>query len=593
MLSPSGRYVSLIERIDGRDVVDIIEVSTRKTTIALAPKDGRRVDEVDWKGDDRIVAALAPAGRGRDGGEQDGPASRVGETLIAVDRDGGRQMTLEPGAAPGKTADRLRLADSLSLDPTHVLVASIDGKGPPSLWKVDIRSGSAEAVRGGQQVHEDFEPDAMVVRYDHRDADPDDFDVLGPVAGPGHKAYVSLQPRGPSDGDTATLRIYDFDHKTLSDPLWPTLPYDVSDIVYHEGDKALAGVCYTADAYVCDFKDAKLEADYKKAEAAFDDRAGLTPLSMSDDGRFWLFGVRSPTDPGAYYVYDRQAGTMTLVAERHPNLKASELAPMTAIRYRARDGMMIPAYVTRPRDAPAGKPLPLIVMPHGGPEARDSLDFDIWAEFFATRGYLVLQPNFRGSAGYGRKFAEAGYGQWGGKMDQDITDGVLQLIKSGQADKTRICIFGASFGGYAALYGGAVRPDLYKCVASFAGPSDLNALVNWEHATKGHEGRYRYAVRSIGDPSKDHDHLAAVSPVTYAASYKPPVLLIHGADDTTVPVVQSKLMQAALQKAGKDVRLVIYPHEAHTDWTPTDEQAALTEIAAFIESHISPAKAGA
>jgi len=433
----------------------------------------------------------------------------------------------------------------------------------------------------------------MVVRYDHRDIDPNDFDVLGPVAGPGHKAYVSLQPRSPSDGDTATLRIYDFDRKTLSDPLWPTLPYDVSDIVYHEGDKALAGVCYTADAYVCDFKDAKLEADYKKAEAVFDDLAGLTPLSMSDDGRFWLFGVRSPTDPGAYYVYDRQAGTMTLVAERHPNLKASELAPMTAIRYRARDGMMIPAYVTRPPGAPAGKPLPLIVMPHGGPEARDSLDFDIWAEFFATRGYLVLQPNFRGSAGYGRKFAEAGYGQWGGKMDQDITDGVEQLIKSGQADKNRVCIFGASFGGYAALYAGATRPDLYRCVASFAGPSDLNALVNWEHATKGHEGRYNYALRSIGDPSKDHDHLAAVSPVTYASSYKPPVLLIHGADDTTVPVVQSKLMQAALQKAGKDVRLVIYPHEAHTDWTPTDEQAALTEIAAFIESHISPAKTGA
>jgi dipeptidyl aminopeptidase/acylaminoacyl peptidase len=280
---------------------------------------------------------------------------------------------------------------------------------------------------------------------------------------------------------------------------------------------------------------------------------------------------------------------VTLVANRHPELTADKLAPMEAVRYRARDGMEITAYVTRPAGAPAGKPLPLIVMPHGGPEARDSLDFDIWAEFFATRGYLVLQPNFRGSSGYGRKFAEAGYGQWGGKMDDDITDGVLQLIKSGQADKDRICIFGASFGGYAALYGGARTPELYKCVASFAGVADLNALVNWEHSTKGHEGRYHYAARSIGDPAKEGPRLTAASPITYAAGYRPPVLLIHGADDSSVPVAQSRMMQAALTKAGKDVRLVVYPHEGHTDWTPTDEEAALTEIAAFVESHIEPA----
>ncbi len=574
-------------------MVDVIEVSSRQKTIALAPKDGRRVDDVHWKGDDRILAALAPAGRGH-ADDEDGPPSRAGETLIAVDRDGGKAVTLEAGTAgASKAPQRLRLADSLARDPAHVLLAAVNGKGGVNLWKVDVHSGSVEAVRAGEEVHQDFAPGSMVVRYDHRAPSSDDFDVLGPVEGSGHKAYVSLQPRSPADGDTATLRIYDFDRKTFSDPLWQALPYDVSDVVYHEGDKALAGVCYTADTYVCDFKDAKLEADYKKAEAAFDDRAGLTPLSMSDDGRFWLFGVRSPTDPGAYYVYDRQRASMTLVANRHPDLTADRLAPMQAIRYRARDGMMIPAYLTRPPGAPSGKPLPLIVMPHGGPEARDSLDFDIWAEFFATRGYLVLQPNFRGSAGYGRKYAEAGYGQWGGKMDDDITDGVMHLIKSGQADKSRICIFGASFGGYAALYGGARTPELYKCVASFAGVADLNALVNWEHATKGHEGRYRYAVRSIGDPAKEAARLAAASPVTYASSYRPPVLLIHGADDTSVPVAQSKLMQAALRKAGKDVRLVIYPHEGHTDWTPTDEQAALTEIAAFIESHIDPAKPAA
>ena len=584
----------LIERSGGRDVVDVIETATREKTIALAPKDGRKVDTVRWKGDDRIVAALAPVGRASDQGDEEGDApSRAGETLIAVDRDGSRAVTLDAGVAPaGKAAERLRLADTLSRDPAHVLLASANGKGGVSLWKVDIHSGSAEAVRAGEEVHQDFAPGALVVRYQHH-ASEDDFDVLGPVEGDGHKAYVAFEPRTRADGDTASVRIYDFDHKTISDPVWKPLPYDVSDVVYHEGDRALAGVCYTADTYVCDFKDARLKADYEKARAFFGDKAGLTPLSMSDEGRYWLFGVKAPTEPGAYYVFDRQGGSLTLVANRHPDLTADKLASMEAFKYRARDGMEIPAYLTRPPGVPTGKPLPLIVMPHGGPEARDSLDFDIWAEFFATRGYLVLQPNFRGSSGYGRKYAQAGYGEWGGKMDDDITDGVMQLIKSGQVDKDRICIFGASFGGYAALYGGARTPELYKCVASFAGVADLNALVNWEHATKGHEGRYHYAVHSIGDPTREGARLTAASPVTYAAAYKPPVLLIHGADDESVPVAQSRMMQAALSKAGKDVRLVVYPHEGHTDWTPSDEQAALTEIAAFIESHIDPAKPGA
>jgi dipeptidyl aminopeptidase/acylaminoacyl peptidase len=228
-------------------------------------------------------------------------------------------------------------------------------------------------------------------------------------------------------------------------------------------------------------------------------------------------------------------------------------------------------------------------MPHGGPEARDSLTFDVWAEILATRGYMVLQPNFRGSAGYGRKFVEAGYGQWGAKMQDDITDGVMRLIKTGQADPNRVCIFGASFGGYAALYGAAKQSDIYKCAASFAGVSDLEALVNWEHTTKGHEGRYQYASRSIGDPVKAGARLKATSPITYASSLKVPVLLIHGMDDRSVPIAQSQAMEKALRTAHKDVRLVTYRGEGHTDWSPGDEQSALTEVAGFIEGHIAPA----
>ena len=304
-------------------------------------------------------------------------------------------------------------------------------------------------------------------------------------------------PASRADGDTVTVRVYDFDHKTLSDPVWPTLKYDISDVVYHEGDLALAGVCYTADTYTCDLKDPALQADYQTALAKLGGERNLTPLSMSDDGRLWLFGVSGPTEPGAYYVFDRRTKSMTLAANRQPDLPAAKLGVMERFVFHARDGTAIPGYLTRPPGDHKG-PLPLIVMPHGGPEARDSYAFDSWGQILATRGYLVFQPNFRGSSGYGRHFAEAGYGQWGGRMQDDLTDGVQDLIKSGRADPARVCIFGASYGGYAALYGGAQSPGLYKCVASFAGVSDLRALVDWERHTRGHEARYRYAARAIG-----------------------------------------------------------------------------------------------
>ncbi len=167
---------------------------------------------------------------------------------------------------------------------------------------------------------------------------------------------------------------------------------------------------------------------------------------------------------------------------------------------------------------------------------------------------------------------------------------MLKLIKDGQVDPKRVCIFGASFGGYAALYGGAQTPELYRCVASFAGVADLNALVRWEKSTKGHEARFRYASHAIGDPDKDGARLKAASPVSYAARYRPPVLLIHGSEDASVPLVQSQLMEKALKAAGKDVKLVVYPGEGHADWSQKDEESALQQIDAFLKAHIAPAK---
>jgi dipeptidyl aminopeptidase/acylaminoacyl peptidase len=587
-LSPDGRYLALIEHVGQKDQVSVLDLNTRQRSKVLEPRSGG-IDWVRWKGDDRLIAGLEP--QGGPPGAQDGASPPRGDVLAALDVAGRQILTLS--SAPGKpkpALDQAHIVDPLADDPSHVLVSAPDSKGQPSIWKVDVQSGAAEFVRAGApDLDSQLPDDAMVVRYDHRGSAPPDYDVLGPAQNE-RQAYVSLQPRSAADGEFASLRIYDFDRHAFGPSLWPGLKYDVSDVIYHDGDRAAAGVCYTADAYRCDFRDPALEADYARAAAQLDGRS-LTPRSMSEDGRYWLLEASGPDLPGAYYVLDRKTKRLTLALDRYPGLPKARLGKMESIVYTARDGTRITGYVTRPPGAPQG-PLPMIVMPHGGPQARDALTFDSWAQVLATRGYLVFQPNFRGSSGYGQKFVEAGYRQWGGRMQDDITDGVRKLIADGQADPQRVCIFGASFGGYAALFGGAQTPQLYKCVASFAGVSDLRALVSWERRTDGHEARYKYALRSIGDPVKDAVRLKATSPITYARTYGPPVLLIHGGRDESAPVAQSQAMAAALKKAGRPVKLSVYPEEGHSDWERSDEEAALTEVAAFIENHITPARIG-
>ncbi len=227
-------------------------------------------------------------------------------------------------------------------------------------------------------------------------------------------------------------------------------------------------------------------------------------------------------------------------------------------------------------------------MPHGGPEDRDSFDYDDWTQILATRGYLVFQPNFRGSSGYGDAYAEAGYGQWGLRMQDDVTDGVRELIADGRADPNRICIFGASYGGYAALMGGAQNPDLYRCVVSWAGVSDLVSMMKWQRrqADGLDDPTYLYWRKAIGDPDTDAERLQRNSAVTYAKTYGPPVLLLHGLKDDTVPSEQSDEMFHALRNAKKDVRLITQKHEGHPRWIAEHEQSALTEILAFLEAHI-------
>ncbi len=505
-----------------------------------------------------------------------------------------------------ETAVRLGLVNILNDDPEHVLT-----RDRSVIFKTDVRTAvSTEIDYGGQNVigWETNSRGEPVVRYEYHGATVievrrpgtkdwveltritrsderlfADIAFIGPGEDPS-KFYVATLPKTAAEGQFRNVHLIDLATREIGPPLWPGLKYDLSGIITDPNTDALTGVCFYSDVFTCESKDAAYNRDRKALDRFFEAGRNIQVSSRSRDDRVWVLFVSGPDEPGTYYLFDRTTKKVDVIGPVHPELTPDKLGEGSRFVYKARDGVTIPAYLTRPPDTLPGVKLPLVVMPHGGPEARDNLDYDRMAQVLATRGYLVLQPNFRGSAGYGLDFRNAGRKQWGRLMQTDIEDGARALIADGVADPARVCIFGASYGGYAALIGGALTPDLYKCVISFAGVSDLPRMLDYENSF-GEPIRYNYWTQVIGDPKTDRALITQGSPVGYAAGYRPPVLLIHGEIDRIVPIEQSEVMEAALKRAGKSVKFVRVPG-GHGDQDGANWTKIMNEALDFLKAHI-------
>ncbi|MGQ4650125.1 alpha/beta fold hydrolase [Lyngbya aestuarii] len=308
--------------------------------------------------------------------------------------------------------------------------------------------------------------------------------------------------------------------------------------------------------------------------------------STTDDDRLVLVTVQQDIDPGSTYLFNRETRQLEKLYESRPELPSEDLAPMRPIRYTARDGLEIPAYLTTPKGVEA-RNLPVVILPHGGPWARDMWGYDPMAQFLANRGYAVLQPNFRGSTGYGKAFLNAGNKQWGtGAMQHDITDGVKYLIEQGIADPERVAIFGASYGGYATLAGLAFTPDLYAAGISYVGPSNILTLIEaippyWLPIKKS------FTLR-VGDPENPEElqRLRQQSPLFSAEEIKAPLLVIQGANDPRVKKAESDQIVVALRNLGRDVKYLVAPNEGHGFRNEDNRLAVTAAIEDFFGSKL-------
>ncbi len=548
--------------------------------------------------------------------------TRDGKRILFVkDNDGDENYNVwavDPAAAPeaGKDAPTARnLTDAKGAraaiyalpkkDPDTIYVGLNDRDAAwHDVYRVRISTGERTLVRKNTERIAGWSFDnAGVLRMAARTTDKGDTEILR-VAADGFKtvytcsvfetcglhrfrkddARVYLES---NKGDADLTRLLLLDPATGKDELVESDPMkrvDFGDAIFSEATDELVATTYEDDRTRIYFRDKAFEADYALLKKKLGDKE-IRPVSATRDERIWIVAATSDTDPGTVYLFDRKSKKLSVEYVVRERIPREHMAAMKAIRYQSSDGLEIPAYLTLPKGGPA-KNLPTIVFPHGGPWARTSWGFSNYAEFLANRGYAVLQPNFRGSTGYGKKFLNAGNRQWGDLMQDDLTWGVKALVAQGIADPKRIGIMGGSYGGYATLAGVAFTPDLYAAAVAIVAPSNLITLLGsippyWE------AGRVIFHER-MGNPTtpEGRKQLERQSPLNSASRIKTPLLIAQGANDPRVKMAESEQIVIALRDRGFPVEYLVAPDEGHGFARPVNNMSLFAATEAFFAKYL-------
>lgn len=596
VLSPDGTKIAARASIDGQQMLAVFPVDSRQGGIRAIPT-GYRTDINWWRwvGNDWLaigVGSSVPApyrgdmyatrivGAKADGTQAKGvgfnKAGQIGDDLLWVADDNSPRVLVSMQLRDYSGSHLWPAVVEADLSTGHVIRQVVEPERGIFDWYAD----GAGVVRMGIGSSED----GRETRLLYRERGSGGFHTLdrGKL---GKDTLISpalflAEPNKvvvyeDSSGFT-TLREMDLATSTLGKVVAAHPGFDIASLVPDVASGAVLGARLIEDGARTQWLDPALAGVQAEIDKAVGHRKARI-LSMDRARRALIVRVDAPDEPGSYYFYDLATGQMSRFAFVNEAFGGQRGHPVRTIRFKARDGLEIPTVMTLPRGR-AARNLPVIVMPHGGPFARDSEEWDWWAQFLADRGYAVLQPNFRGSSGYGSAFAKRGIGQWGLAMQDDLNDALAWAAKERIVDPKRACMIGGSYGGYAAMRAAQRDGQFYRCAVSFAGVSDLTRMTQYNRNFLGGGAMTRWLKEQAPD-------LRGVSPINFPDQVSIPLLVIHGKEDLRVPVAQSREFVERLGKAGKDVRYVEQPLGDHHLSRLEDRIQFLRETEAFLKQH--------
>jgi len=583
-VSPDGKYLSWVAPYENRQNVFVRPLAggpEKRVTSETA----RDISGYFWKGD-RILYV-------KDfGGDEN-------FHVVSVDLEGKDLKDLTPGEKL-----RAEIVDDLEDDPGFLLL-SHNRRDPRvfDVFRVDVKTGKEEQVAqnpgnitGWMTDHAGrlrvaLATDGVNNSLLYRPTEKDPFKVILTT---NFKESVSpllftFDNKGlyvASNRGRDKSAIFEFDLATAKEGklIFEHPQVDVSGLAHSRLRKVLVAASYTTWKPERHFLDGESKAMFEKVSAKLPGYEVAFTASDKAEKHF-IVAAYNDRSRGARYLYDKATGSLTLLAQVSPWLKEADMAPMKPVTYTSRDGLTINGYLTLPNGREA-KGLPVVINPHGGPWHRDVWGFNPEVQFLASRGYAVFQMNFRGSTGYGRKFWEASFKQWGGTMQDDITDGVAWLVKQGIADPKRVAIYGGSYGGYATLAGVTLTPDLYAAAVDYVGVSNLFTFMKtippyWKPFLE-------MMYEMVGNPETDKARMEATSPAFLADRIKTPLLVAQGAKDPRVNKDESDQMVAALKKRGVEVEYLVKDNEGHGFHNEENRFAFYGAMETFLGKHLKP-----
>jgi dipeptidyl aminopeptidase/acylaminoacyl peptidase len=564
-LSPNGKYLAVIASVNNRRNIVLMETANLKNVRPLTGYESSNVGGYFWANDNAIVYTMDTSG------------GREAFSLYKVNVEGAPRVKILVDAKFGAFGVRsASVVNQLVDDPDHIIV-QFNGRKvtAPDLYKLPVESRwnmkrnkntkmkliaknpgdvTGWLVDNDGDVRGAVSLNGLVGKFFYKDKGEKDFRMIKEF----NPLEETISPMGFDfknetlyvasnvGRDTAAFYTYDPNNDKLGELIYGRDDVDMGGMIFSRKDNKLLGVTYF-DAYPHEVIFDKKEKRVRDGLAqAFPDKT-VQFTSQSRDEMVNIVHVGNDRDPGEYYLFDRNSNKLRWLLPVMRSIKADDMSEMKPIKFTSRDGLEINGYLTIPKDSD-GKNLPLIINPHGGPWARDFWRYNPEHQFFASRGYATVQVNFRGSTGYGRKFLEASYGgKWGAEMQHDLTDAVNYLIKEGIADPDKVCIYGASYGGYATMAGLTFTPDLYKCGINYVGVTDVALL--FDSMPKTWEPQKELMKIQIGDP-EDKELMHRMSPLSHVDKIKASLMIVQGAKDPRVVKQHATDLRDALEDRG-------------------------------------------